>query len=108
LYNFFSQVILSHNFSDLQCGFKAVKNSVFKQIAPFVKDNKWFFDTEIIAFAKAFGFRVKEIPVEWKENRYEERKSKISVKNVFYHGLIFILNSLKLRGRLKEIKPLAK
>jgi glycosyltransferase involved in cell wall biosynthesis len=97
IYNFLSKIVLRHNFSDLQCGFKAIRTAAFKKIAPYIKDNKWFFDTEIIIFARHFGFRIKEIPVKWSENRYEKRGSKI---NLIRDSLKFIINLLVLRIRL--------
>lgn len=103
-YNFLSRIILNHNLSDLQCGFKAIKTSEFKKIAPFILNKKWFFDTELIAFANLFGCKIKEVPVDWSENRYKKRKSKI---NILKDGVIFIYNLIKLKLRLlKNYKKL--
>lgn len=96
-YNFLSKIILGHKFSDLQCGFKAIRAPVFKAIAPYIKDEKWFFDTEIIAFSHYHGWRIKEIPVDWSENRWDERKSKV---NVLHDSCKFIYNLIKLKIRL--------
>lgn len=100
-YNFLSKIILRHNFSDLQCGFKAIKTDAFKKIAPYIKDNKWFFDTELIVFANYFGYKIKEIPVNWQENRYDQRKSKV---NIVKDSIKFIKNLIKLKIRLLSIK----
>jgi len=100
-YNFLSRVILKHNFSDMQCGFKAVKAEVFKKIAPYIKDTKWFFDTELIIFTKIFGYKIKEIPVNWSENRYDERESKV---NMFKDSFKFLYNLIALKIRLANIK----
>ena len=88
-YNLLSRLILGHNLSDLQCGFKAIKTKPFKHLIPYIKDNKWFFDTELIAFADYFGYRIKEIPVAWQENRYQARKSKVNLIN---DSIKFIIN----------------
>ena len=96
-YNFLSRVILNHNFSDLQCGFKAIKNKTFKKISPHIKGDKWFFDTELVAFTNYFKFRVKEIPVNWSENRYDERKSKV---NLLKDSIKFFINLIKLKIRV--------
>jgi glycosyltransferase involved in cell wall biosynthesis len=96
-YNFLSKIILRHNFSDMQCGFKAVKTEKFKKIASHIKDKKWFFDTELIAFGKHFGWKITEIPVDWSENRYDERKSKV---NIIRDSLKFLINLTKLKIRL--------
>lgn len=94
IYNFLAKIILGHNFSDLQCGFKAIKTSIFKKIIPYIEDNKWFFDTELIAYVNHFGYQVKEIPVDWSENRYQKRKSKL---NLIKDGFKFLINLIKLR-----------
>jgi glycosyltransferase involved in cell wall biosynthesis len=100
-YNLLSRLILGHKFSDLQCGFKAIKKDVFKKVHPYLKTDKWFFDTELIAFADFFGYKIKELPVEWEENRYEKRKSKI---NLCRDSLVFTKNLLKLRKRISKMK----
>jgi glycosyltransferase involved in cell wall biosynthesis len=99
-YNYLSKIILGHNFSDLQCGFKAIKGDLFKKVAPYIKDNKWFFDTELITLCYLSGGRVKEIPVDWSENRYEDRKSKV---NIFKDGFKFIFRLFELKIRLNQI-----
>jgi len=100
-YNFLSQIILRHNFSDLQCGFKAIKINALKRVIPNIQSNRWFFDTELIAFANRFNYKIKEIPVEWKENRYDTRKSKV---NLFKESVKFFVNLVRLRNRLCKFK----
>ncbi len=100
-YNLLSRIILGHNLSDLQCGFKGIKKTKFLVIANNILDDGWFFDTELIAYAIKNSFSIKEIPVGWKENRYEERTSHI---NLFSDGLIFLRNLFRLRSRLKSAK----
>ncbi|MFA6393489.1 MAG: glycosyltransferase [Patescibacteria group bacterium] len=98
-YNLLSRLICDHKFSDLQCGFKAVRTDIFKKIAPFITDRKWFFDTELVIYAGKLGYKIKEVPVEWSENRYDKRKSKV---NLFKDTLTFIINLLKLNRRMKK------
>ena len=93
---YISKIILGHNFSDLQCGFKAIKRESFLSISNSVINPRWFFDTELIFFSKKNNFKIKEIPVDWSENRYDERKSKV---NIFTDSLRAFLNLLKLRIR---------
>ncbi len=100
-YNFLSRLILGHSLSDLQCGFKAIKHSVFNKANQFLCDDQWFFDTELVVITKYLGYRVKEIPVDWQENRYDERQSKVKV---FKDCWVFIKNLFILKNRLKKIK----
>jgi len=100
-YNWLSRLMLGHRFSDLQCGFKALNREVFERVEPFLQDKNWFFDTELIIFAKYFNFRLLEIPVDWQENRYAQRASRIKV---FKDTYAFVKNLFVLRKRLIKIK----
>ena len=59
---------LGAHFTDAQCGFKAVRTSVAKQLLPQVKDEAWFFDTELLILAQRAGMRVHEVPVDWTDD----------------------------------------
>jgi glycosyltransferase involved in cell wall biosynthesis len=59
---------LGAHFTDAQCGFKAVRTSVAKQLLPQVKDEAWFFDTELLILAQRAGLRVHEVPVDWTDD----------------------------------------
>lgn len=56
------------HFSDAQCGFKAVTRRVVRDIIPIIKDNAWFFDTELLVIAEKTGYRIYEEPVTWIDN----------------------------------------
>jgi putative flippase GtrA len=61
---------LSHGarFSDAQCGFKAARTEVVRPLLGYVKDDNWFFDTELLLLAEHNGLRVHEVPVDWVED----------------------------------------
>jgi hypothetical protein len=99
-YNKLSDSLFGHGLSDLQCGFKAFKKDIFIALDPLLKDDKWFFDTEFVILAKYFDYKVKEIPVDWQENRFLERKSKI--KNI--EAYRFIKKLFEFRKYLKTIE----
>jgi glycosyltransferase involved in cell wall biosynthesis len=64
-YNQILRRTLSAHFSDAQCGFKAIRSDVAKQLLPLVQDDGWFFDTEILVLAERSGLRIHEVPVDW-------------------------------------------
>ena len=33
-----------------------------------IKDNHWFFDTELLIIASKWDYRIREVPVEWMED----------------------------------------
>src|SRR5258707_14994551 len=57
--------MLGAHFSDAQCGFKAVRADVARQLLPLVVDTGWFFDTELLVIAERAGLRIHEVPVDW-------------------------------------------
>ncbi|WP_230972273.1 flippase-like domain-containing protein [Archaeoglobus neptunius] len=65
-YNFLVRLFLGSKIRDHQCGFKAFKKSVVMEIGKRVRDNHWFWDTEVLVLAQKMGYRVKEIPVRWR------------------------------------------
>ncbi len=65
-YNFLVRLLLGSKIHDHQCGFKAFRREVILEIGRDVKDNHWFWDTEVLVLAQKRGYKVKEIPVRWK------------------------------------------
>jgi len=52
-------------FVDAQCGFKAATRQAVHKLAPQIKDNEWFFDTELLLRAEAAGYQIHQVPVRW-------------------------------------------
>ncbi len=55
--------------SDAQCGFKAIRADAAELILPEIRDDRWFFDTELLAKAEQKGWSIHEVPADWKENK---------------------------------------
>lgn len=64
-YNAILHTVFGNGFRDAQCGFKAVRRDVADRLVPLVRDNEWFFDTELLLLAERNGLRVHEVPVTW-------------------------------------------
>jgi putative flippase GtrA len=64
-YNLILKSTLAAGFSDAQCGFKAIRSDVARQLLPHVADTGWFFDTELLVLAERSGLRIHEVPVDW-------------------------------------------
>ncbi|MEU5404790.1 bifunctional glycosyltransferase family 2/GtrA family protein [Nocardia asteroides] len=64
-YNLLLKTTLRAHFSDAQCGFKAVRGDVARELLPLVRDGEWFFDTELLVLAERAGLRIHEVPVDW-------------------------------------------
>jgi glycosyltransferase involved in cell wall biosynthesis len=68
-YNLLLRATFATSVHDAQCGFKAVRASAARKLLPIVRDEAWFFDTELLLVAQQRGMRVDEIPVAWVEDR---------------------------------------
>ena len=55
-------------FSDAQCGFKVIRRDVAAKFLPKIKDNEWFFDTELLIKTERAGVPIHEQPVTWIED----------------------------------------
>ncbi len=64
-YNLILRTVLGNRFSDAQCGFKAIRRDTAAVLLPFVDDQEWFFDTELLIQAERRGLRIHEVPVDW-------------------------------------------
>lgn len=67
-YNGLLRVVLRARFSDAQCGFKAIRAEVARDLVPLVCDQEWFFDTELLVLAQRRGLRIHEVAVDWVED----------------------------------------
>lgn len=77
---------------DTQCGFKCFTEKAAEDIFPKCKINRFAFDPEILIIAKKSGYKIKEIPVCWKNDLESKVKFKSMVK--------MALDLLKIRWNL--------
>ncbi|OGG00527.1 hypothetical protein A2Y99_03770 [Candidatus Gottesmanbacteria bacterium RBG_13_37_7] len=68
VYNIMIKTMFQTHFSDAQCGFKAVTRTVVKNLIPYIEDNAWFFDSELLIIGDKLGYKIFEEPVHWIDN----------------------------------------
>ena len=68
-YNRMLRSYLGARFRDAQCGFKAMTRAAAGALLPQVRDDEWFFDTELLMKAQRMGMRLVEVPVHWVEDK---------------------------------------
>ena len=73
-YNFLQKILFGLPVNDLQCGFKGFKRNIFINMNKEVGANGWFWDTEILIRSFSKGYKIKEIPVEWREGKQTKVK----------------------------------
>jgi len=67
-YNLLLRLVLGVRFRDAQCGFKAIRADVARDLVPLVENRRWFFDTELLVLAERAGMRIHEFPVDWTDD----------------------------------------
>ena len=67
-YNLLIKSLFFTPFPDAQCGFKALTRQTAQAIIPSIKNNNWFFDTELLIIAAKRGYRIKSVPVRWDDD----------------------------------------
>ena len=91
--NIILPTILPTGTNDTQCGFKAINKKVLREVVPKLSRQNGFFDTELLGVAFHKGFKIKEVPITWKETR----KSVLSVNKNIPN---FLKNLLRTRIKL--------
>ncbi|HEY0258561.1 MAG TPA: glycosyltransferase, partial [Lacisediminihabitans sp.] len=97
-YNALLRGTMAVRFSDAQCGFKAVRREVAREILPLVEDDGWFFDTELLVIAERSGLRIHEVPVDW----VDDPDSKVDIVSTAWddlRGMLRVTRSI-MTGRV--------
>lgn len=63
--NLIIQTVLLHGIWDTQCGFKCFSEEAAEKVFSLTKIDRWGFDAESLALAKALHYKIKELPVFW-------------------------------------------
>jgi putative flippase GtrA len=97
-YNFLLRRMMGAQFSDAQCGFKAIRADVAAKLLPLVEDTGWFFDTELLILAERSGMRIHEVPVDWVDDP-DSRVDVVSTAKADLRGMWRVTRGL-LSGRI--------
>jgi len=73
VYNLLVRLAAVPGIQDTQCGFKAFRREVARQVFPMQTIEGWGFDVEVLFIARRLGYQIVEIPVRW----YYGRESKV-------------------------------
>ncbi len=78
--NLFIQIMAAPGIYDTQRGFKIFTSKAAEDIFSKVTVFGWGFDIEVLALAKKYGYKIKEVPVNWKNDILH---SKVTLKAYF-------------------------
>jgi glycosyltransferase involved in cell wall biosynthesis len=98
-YNLLLRASLGAEFTDAQCGFKAIRRDQAQVLLPLTEDTGWFFDTELLVLGERAGLRIHEVPVDW----IDDTDSRVDVAATALADLrgIARLGSGLMRGTIK-------
>ena len=92
-YNALLRLVHGVRFTDAQCGFKAARAEVVVPLLRRVRDNAWFFDTELLLLAELNGLRLHEVAVDW----VDDVASQVAIPRVASGNLRGVLRLARLR-----------
>ncbi len=85
-YNFMVRALLGSKVKDHQCGFKAFRREPLMKLLDEVGAGHWFWDTEILVRAYLRGYKIKEIPVSWRDGRETKVRLLKDSLNMFWQA----------------------
>jgi hypothetical protein len=62
------QLLTHSRISDFQCGFKGIRKNFVEKNMHQIEDKEWFFDTELILNCQRNNYKIRDIPVIWKND----------------------------------------
>ena len=88
---FMQTVVGLPGINDSQCGFKFFQRAAAKEVFRRQKIDAYMFDVEILAIARRLGYRIKQVPIRWRDDA-DSRLNIVSgnlrnVRDIFRIGL---------------------
>ena len=99
-YNLLIKSMFFTSFQDAQCGFKALTRKTAQAILPHIKNDNWFFDTELLIIAAKRGYKINQLPVKWDD----DPTSTVNVARTATENIKGLLR-LRLGGIPKVLPP---
>ena len=100
-YNLLIRAMFMVRFRDAQCGFKAISRNTADNVVPFVEDNGWFFDTEMLLVAEKAGYGIEEVPVSWTD----DSDTRVRILSTAWTDLMGLLR-MRFGGLRRALKAL--
>lgn len=102
-YNFLLRTFLGSKCYDPQAGLKGFKRDVLLRILPYVQDNKWFWDAEVMLIGQWMGYSLVEFPIECEYALQGSTLNPYStVKELLKDIIRMFVNKNKIKKRIHE------
>jgi dolichyl-phosphate beta-glucosyltransferase len=92
--NLVIRTLVVPNISDTQAGFKMFTRRSAEKIFPLLTIDRWGFDVEALAIAAHLGYRIREVPIRW----INDRSSKVGTAAYFQ----VLVEVWRIRGNLNK------
>ncbi|MDO8451920.1 MAG: glycosyltransferase [bacterium] len=96
-YRGISRYLLDTGGLDTETGYKFFRTSRILRVLPMVRHPHWFWDTEVMVYAKRSGLKIAEVPV-----LFVRRTDKKSTVRIFRDTIEYISSLIQLRWRLRD------
>ncbi len=96
IYNQLIRFLFKTGVPDHQCGFKAISKEAYSIISPYLEDNGWFLDTELIVWSRKQDLKILPIDIIWTDRT----GSKVSIPKT---SLELLKSAFKLKKRIGKI-----
>jgi glycosyltransferase involved in cell wall biosynthesis len=95
VFNTMVRAMVLPGIQDTQCGFKMFTAAAAEAILPTTAIEGWGFDVEVLASARAQGWRIREVPIEW----HFGQASKL---RVLPHSLQMLRDLYRIRAKARR------
>jgi len=101
---FIENIVLGQNVADFHSGYRAYTRNVLETIPYHTNSDGFVFDTEFLAQAVYFGFKIGDVPV---PVRYFDEASSINFSNSVIYGFNTLLTLLKYLLQITGVRHFA-
>ena len=95
VFNTLVRTLVLPGIQDTQCGFKLFSAEAAAAVLPTTTIEGWSFDVELLASARAQGWRIREVPIEW----HYGHESKL---RVLPHSVEMFRDLMRIRGNVRR------
>lgn len=98
IFNLWVRLIAIPGIKDTQCGFKLFRGDVARNIFARQKTKGFGFDVEILYIAQKLGYRIKEVPIRWRNDARSRVNPILDSANMFR-------DLLRVRFLHRDLRP---
>ena len=95
VFNTLVRAMVLPGIQDTQCGFKLFTAEAVQAVLPTTAIDGWSFDVELLASARAQGWRIREVPIEW-------HYGQASRLRVLPHSFEMLRDLFRIRAKIRR------